>query len=127
MKTANDLRQGAKDHRFPQTKWYRVRPAISWTFALGVAVWLGLLVQPETRDVVLAQHLPTLARWVELYQSALLKYGPLLLNVLALLSVIVLLTAALRTLRLLRPLRLKIERSLRFTQRLQPGSSTARA
>ena len=126
MKTASELRQGAKENRFPPSKWYRVRPALGWGLALGLSALLALCIHPATRDIF-AQQLPGLARWIEDHSAALLSRGPLALNALAFAAVTAVAVAGLRTSRRVRRLRRKMARTFRFTQRLLPGSRAARA
>ena len=100
----------------PPARWYRVRPALLWTLALGVTVQAGLAGYALALGLRREELMETATRLA-------LQYGSPVLTVLAVLSVAAVIVQDVRTTRRLP----KLVRSLRITQRLQPGSRTARA
>ena len=120
MKTTDHTSAGINVTKSPDARWYRVRPALLWTLALGATVWLGLACSAALRGLGSEEVLETGARLAA-------EYGSPVLNVLAVLSVASVIAQGVRTPDQYRELRRKLARSMRVTQRLQPGSRTARA
>ena len=102
------------------TRWYRVRPALRWTLALSVTAWLGLISEGVMRLVGNQDFLETVARVAA-------QNASVVLDVLAVASVAAVCVERARTTGGLRKLRRRLVRSMRVTQRLMPGSRTARA
>ena len=104
----------------PVARWYRVRPVLRWTLSLSVAAWVGLVAPGAVRGIGSQGMIEGAARIVA-------QQGSLVLNVLAAASVAAVIVKGARTPGEFRKLRRKLARSLRVTQRLIPGSRTARA
>ncbi len=107
----------------PTPRWFRVRPALRWTLALSVAAWLGLVSESVVRFVASQEFLEATARVAT-------QNASVVLDVLALASVAAVFVERARTTGGLRKVRRRLARSvrtLRLTQRLVPGSRTARA
>ena len=107
----------------PAPRWFRVRPALRWTLALSVAAWLGLVSESVVRFVASQEFLEATARVAT-------QNASVVLDVLALASVAAVFVERARTTGGLRKVRRRLARSvrtLRLTQRLVPGSRTARA
>ena len=114
MKTTDQTSDRITATPSPDTRWYRVRPALRWTLAVGVGAWLGLLGTGTMRGIGSPEFLTTAAPDAS---SAL--------TVLAAASVAAVLVEGLRISGRLHKLRRKLGRSMRVTQRLVLGSRTA--
>ncbi len=107
MKTTDHTSARINAPKSPTARWYRVLSVLTAVLALGAAAWLALG-----------------NFGLEGFVEAFTKHASPVLNVLAALSVAAVIAEGVRT----SPgLRRKQARSLRVTQRLQPGSRTARA
>ena len=104
----------------PAPRWYRVRPALRWTLALSVAVWLGVIGEGVARLVGSGEFLDTVARVAS-------QHGSAVLDVLAVVSVGAVFVERARTTGGLRKTRRRLMRSMGVTQRLIHSSRTARA
>ena len=107
MKTTDRTSARINTTTAPAARWYRALPVLAAVLALGAAAWLGLG-----------------SFGIDGFVEAFTKHASPVLNTLAALSVAAVIAEGVRT----SPgLRRKLARSLRVTQRLQPGSRTARA
>ena len=116
MKTTDHTSARSSVTTAPPARWYRVRPALLWTLALGATVQAGLAGYALALGLGREEIMETASRLA-------LHYGSPVLNALAVLSVAAVIVQDVRTSRRLP----KLVRSLRVTQRLVPGSRTARA
>ena len=101
-------------------RWYRVRPALRWTLALSVTVWLGVLSFAAARGLGSPESVEAAVRLLAQNASAIL-------NLLAAAAVAAVVVEGVRTSSRMRKVRRKLRRSVRLTQRLILGPHAARA
>ena len=116
MKTTDHTSARINITKAPDTRWYRVRPALFWTLASSLAAWLGVIGYEAARGVRSGELLESSARFIG-------QNGSIALDVLAAAAVVAVVAEGVRTSHRLCNLRRKLMRSLRVTH----GSRTARA